>query len=218
MIPTESPVPISNARTQKECGRFFCPRFLPVDPKTAILPSRIPKNMNRLSRSAALKRTARTEWTPTLPAVLTLLILLACLLQQPAAAVTPSRVTAPCPAGFGTPPVHYTKDAWRVWFRGREVADAVPSSFVDLGDGYGKDAWKVFFEGRPVKDAAAQSFTVLRDGYARDAWRIYWCGRPLSDAAPLSFEVLGRGYARDAWRVWFCGRELPGASPSDFLP
>lgn len=38
--------------------------------------------------------------------------------------------------GPGRPPGGYVKDAWTVWFRGREVREASAPSFVDLGSGY----------------------------------------------------------------------------------
>lgn len=117
--------------------------------------------------------------------------------------------------GPGCPPGGYRKDAWTVWYRGREVEEASAQSFVDLGFGYGKDNWAVFFEGRKIKEASAQSFAVLSGGYARDNWKVFWCGRELPDADPQSFEVLGRGYARDNWKIWYCGREADGVMPGN---
>ena len=86
--------------------------------------------------------------------------------------------------GPGCPPGGYRKDAWTVWYRGREVEEASAQSFVDLGFGYGKDNWAVFFEGRKIKEASAQSFAVLSGGYARDNWKIWYCGREADGVMP----------------------------------
>lgn len=50
----------------------------------------------------------------------------------------------------------------------------------------------VFFDGRPIKDASPSSFRILGDGYAVDNWHVYYRGNVMAEAA-LSLEVLGYG-------------------------
>ena len=84
----------------------------------------------------------------------------------------------------------YTKDSWRVYYRGREVKGASASSFEGLGGGYGKDNWKVFYAGQEVKGASASSFEGLGGGYGKDNWKVYYRGRELSGTSPASFGKL----------------------------
>ena len=56
----------------------------------------------------------------------------------------------------------YTKDSWRVYYRGREVKGASASSFEGLGGGYGKDNWKVYYRGRELSGTSPASFGKLR--------------------------------------------------------
>lgn len=189
------------------CRRFFVPEF--CSERT---------NDYLARRNLSIK----TNMSP----ILKRLLWLGCLLGAVETTVLPwggsllattSRAALQHPAyGPPRPLPGYVKDAWTVWFRGREVRGASASTFVDLGAGYGKDAWSVFFEGEEVKEASAQSFAVLTDGYARDDWRVFWKGRVVADVSPASFATLGDGYARDNWKVLWNGRALEKASPASF--
>ena len=74
----------------------------------------------------------------------------------------------------------------------------------------------VFFDGRPIKDASPSSFRILGDGYAVDNWHVYYRGNVMAEAA-LSLEVLGYGYVKDAWNVFYDGRKLKEPQPGRSL-
>lgn len=125
-----------------------------------------------------------------------ILLILAALVAFPGAARSFTRAEQVCEVQRESGRRHrgYVKDDRAVWYGGRRVEGAVPSSFTDLGRGYGKDNWKVFYAGREVKGAAVSSFAVLGGGYAKDNWTVFYCGRKVEGAAVSSFENLGSGY------------------------
>lgn len=46
----------------------------------------------------------------------------------------------------------YAKDSFRVYYCGRELADASASTFVYSGKGYGRDTFNTYFLGRKISD------------------------------------------------------------------
>ena len=48
---------------------------------------------------------------------------------------------------------------------GGEVKGASAQTFEELGEGYGKDAWKVYYRGKELPGASPGSFEVPRDGW-----------------------------------------------------
>ena len=81
----------------------------------------------------------------------------------------------------------YVKDAFRVYYRGKEVPEADAQSFEELRDGYGKDAFRAFYEGQTVPESSGVGFEVQSGGYAKDAFRSFYRGRPAGAAGGLAW-------------------------------
>lgn len=80
-----------------------------------------------------------------------------------------------------TPPQEvkgYYKTQFNVYYGDKKI-DAMPSSFVELGDGYAKDAFNVFYYGNKVEGAMASSFKNTGNGYAQDTFDAYYRGKKL---------------------------------------
>ena len=54
-------------------------------------------------------------------------------------------------------------------------------NFEVLTDGYAKNVFDVFYRGKEVKGASPSSFKVLSNGYAKDAFDTYYMGKEIDD-------------------------------------
>ncbi|WP_305154292.1 DKNYY domain-containing protein, partial [uncultured Duncaniella sp.] len=102
----------------------------------------------------------------------------------------------------------YFVDSKGVYFNGRPVKDASPSSFKVLDGYYAKDTWNVYWRGEKIQGATSNSFRVIGDGYAKDAWNVYFFGHKVPGASPNGFKTLKDGYAKDSWLVYFKGKKV----------
>lgn len=109
----------------------------------------------------------------------------------------------------------YAVDNWHVYYRGNVMAEAALSLEV-LGYGYVKDAWNVFYDGRKIEGASAGTFSVTSDWYAKDNWSVFFDGKKVDGASTGSFKVLRDGYAKDNWAVYYDGIKVKDASPDSF--
>lgn len=100
-------------------------------------------------------------------------------------------------------------------------ADA--GTFQILGDeDYAKDSRRVFYRGRVIKDADPSTFEILLDttyaNYAKDKTHVYLEGYPVFGADPATFRVIKTPYGRDATTV-YCGTvPMNVANAADFEP
>ncbi len=74
--------------------------------------------------------------------------------------------------------------------------------------GYFKSTFDVFYNGRKIEDATPSSFQEIGGGYAKDAFNVYYRGKKVEDASPSSFQYKGKGYARDSFNTYFYGKKI----------
>ena len=72
----------------------------------------------------------------------------------------------------------YYKTQLNVYYGDKRI-DAMPNSFVELGDGYAKGAFNVYYYGNKVEGAMASSFKNTGNGYAQDSFDAYYRGKKL---------------------------------------
>lgn len=142
----------------------------------------------------------------------------------------------------------YAADAGAVYYDGKNIYGADPSSFELIGYGllqnkgkdpsdsqpeYARDAQHVYFIGKLVAGADPRTFTPLASGgyfydYGRDAWHVYWMDKEIVGADPTTFRIFGGQqpyegcgvgpYSADARTVYFETNQIIGADPSTFKP
>ncbi|CAF3677583.1 unnamed protein product [Rotaria sp. Silwood1] len=110
----------------------------------------------------------------------------------------------------------YSMDTNNVYFLGKKVKDANPSTFQLLDEGYAKDEHNVYYMGEKIESAFRNSFQLLDKGYAKDSFYVYHMGNEIKNADTDSFKSLGYGYAKDINSVFYMGEKLEDAHPSSF--
>ncbi len=142
----------------------------------------------------------------------------------------------------------YAADAGAVYYDGKKINGADPSSFELIGYGllqnkgkdpsdsqpeYARDAQHVYFIGKLVAGADPRTFRPLVSGgyfygYGRDSLHVYWLDKEIVGADPTTFRIFdgqqpyegcGVGpYSADARAVYFETKQIVGADPSTFKP
>ena len=59
------------------------------------------------------------------------------------------------------------------------IKNAIPTSFVCLGNNYSKDSFDVFYKDKIIKNADQISFINLGNGYAKDNFNNYYNGKKI---------------------------------------
>ncbi len=125
---------------------------------------------------------------------------------------------------------NFARDAKSVYFEGKAIQGADPSSFninyLSLADiHYQSDINHVYLDGRLIPKADPKTFEIVPNSgnssilsyYGKDASHVYFYGGLLEDADSNTFEILNDGYSRDAKRFFFYNREVKGIDPLNLL-
>lgn len=103
----------------------------------------------------------------------------------------------------------YHKTNFDVFYNGKKLDDASPSTFKEIGRGYAKDAFNVYYRGNKVEDATANSFLIMEGGYGKDAFNVYYHGKKLPDVSSANnFKYQGNGYASDGFNMYYHGKKI----------
>ncbi len=107
----------------------------------------------------------------------------------------------------------YASDSKRVYYQGKELKGAIPSSFQFLGgissisftDGYSKDSEHVYFEGEPIEEADSHSFELIKNsrGYAKDKQYLYFRGIHIKNINVATIQHLESNYWADGHKLYF---------------
>jgi DKNYY family len=126
--------------------------------------------------------------------------------------------------------VSYAKDSNYVYTCGGRLEDADPTTFVDLKDGYARDAKRIWYLGKQVAEADIDMYTFVNLGhkYAKDGYRVYFEGIPVPRADSATFTVVVEKstsstsiplvYGKDANSVYKYTFNVAGADPDDCTP
>ncbi|CAF3322418.1 unnamed protein product [Rotaria sp. Silwood2] len=71
----------------------------------------------------------------------------------------------------------YSKDIDNVYFMGKKIEGAYPSSFQSIGNGYAKDSYGVFYMGIKIEGTRPSSFQFIDGGYTNDYDNAYCIGK-----------------------------------------
>lgn len=128
----------------------------------------------------------------------------------------------------------YALDKSGVYYEGRKVIGANPSTFEFLGgistisdpDGYSKDGKSVFFADKRLKIADVKTFEVIppyynaaskyQDGYAKDKKYVFCYGQLMIDYDSPTFEVLGWHYTKDKWGIYYYNSLIPNSNTKEY--
>ena len=114
----------------------------------------------------------------------------------------------------------YAKDKNTVYYNGKLLDQAKPSTFEVIGYGYAKDQIRVYHYKGEIIGADPESFQVLQHifvGYAKDNISAFFDGEKIVGADPETIEYLSEWYAKDENFVYTNGYKIEGADPSSFM-
>lgn len=99
-----------------------------------------------------------------------------------------------------------------------EIASAIPSSFVSLGDGYAKDGGHAYFLGTGFVAKDISSFKPLDSNFSTDDLQAYLNGKPIKGSDGKSFELLDEFYSKDKGHVYYLEATGPEKHRVTILP
>jgi hypothetical protein len=118
----------------------------------------------------------------------------------------------------------YAKDNVNVFYKGKKINQADPSSFTIIGDNYSKDKHNVFYNDQILQGADPGSFQLFEENelsngetiYAHDKNSIFANDHINTGIDKSSFKILNEKYSLDKAAVYYHLKKIKGADPHSF--